>query len=322
MNGKQRISVVASIAMAGAIFAVAAPTALGAPGGGGSLPTQPQSQVDPEEAYREGVAALQEGDYKTAEKRFGEVLSVARKHPEANYYMGLAKVGRDKHKSSIRYFKRAIRERSDFIEAREQLALASIVIEKPKDAEEQLAAIRGIRAGCTEEECGAAFMTRADEAIAKVEAALAGGQAANAAADAPAAYAGLAPASRPAADAAYGEAVRLINQARYAEAIDTLHHAHALIGPHTDIFNYLGFSYRQLGHFDKARAYYAAALRMNPDHLGATEYLGELYLERGEIGKARRQLEKLDRLCAFGCPEREDLARRITIKESVRRAAH
>ncbi|MEQ8750527.1 MAG: tetratricopeptide repeat protein, partial [Amphiplicatus sp.] len=78
---------------------------------------------------------------------------------------------------------------------------------------------------------------------------------------------------------------------------------------------------RKLGRIEQAQDYYAQALAIDPDHLGANEYLGELYLEINEIEKARRQLAKLDALCAFGCAEREDLARLIEIKESLRRAS-
>ena len=44
---------------------------------------------------------------------------------------------------------------------------------------------------------------------------------------------------------------------------------------------------------------------------GATEYLGELYIQMGDLGRARRQLARLDDLCAYGCAQREELARWI-----------
>jgi hypothetical protein len=41
------------------------------------------------------------------------------------------------------------------------------------------------------------------------------------------------------------------------------------------------------------------------------DYLGELYLQIGRTADARRQLAKLDRLCPYGCAQREELARWI-----------
>ena len=43
------------------------------------------------------------------------------------------------------------------------------------------------------------------------------------------------------------------------------------------------------------------------DHKGAHEYLGELYVETGDLASAREQLAVLTRLCPQGCEERKDL---------------
>ena len=55
-------------------------------------------------------------------------------------------------------------------------------------------------------------------------------------------------------------------------------------------------------------AHYQRALRLDPAHLGAHEYLGELYLQRGEPEQARAQLAELELLCPAGCEERSELA--------------
>ncbi len=319
-----RFKTISAIALAIALLAGLGLTGIAhaAGSGGGSLPQQSRPQINPEQSYRDGVAALSAGDYKTAEKKFGEVLSVSRKHTEANYYMGLAKVGRGKHKASVRYFERAIKYRADFIEAREQLALVFITLEKTDDAQEQLGAIREIGENCTDETCDGAYRERIGVAIATLEAALGAGEGdtvsfiPNSAPQ----FAMLALAPRAVGAERYGDAVKLINQQRFTEAISDLYRAQAIIGPHPDILNYLGFAHRKLEKFDQAQDYYAAALELDPDHLGATEYLGELYLELGKIKKARRQLAKLDQLCAFGCAQYEDLARLIAVKTSIRRA--
>ncbi len=316
-------------------------------GGGGGLPSSSGPRVDPAEAYRQGVEALQAKDYKAAEKRFGDVLSVAPKNPEANYYMALAKVGLEKPKQSVRYLQRAIKERPNFIEAREKLALVSIELDDADEARAQLAAIEAIKAECLADEaaCDAPFKARAESAAMKVSEALRPkvGETPEAmvSGDAPAVEAPAAEdtpgedasasdsegrqslffAPRGSGEARYVAAVRLINEARYDEAIASLVAAQTVVGPHPDILNYLGYAHRKLARFDEAKSWYAQALAIAPDHLGANEYLGELYLELGDLDRARLQLAKLDQLCAFGCAEREDLARLIALKSSDRQAA-
>ncbi len=78
-----------------------------------------------------------------------------------------------------------------------------------------------------------------------------------------------------------------------------------------DAYNYLGYSYRQLGQFDSAMEYYNTALSLQPKHLGANEYLGELYLQLGEVDKAEERLAVLDKECFFGCEEYSDLKQAI-----------
>ncbi len=49
--------------------------------------------------------------------------------------------------------------------------------------------------------------------------------------------------------------------------------------------------------------HYNEALRLEPNHRGALEYLGEAYLMVGNLAKAKEHLDVLDRLCTFGCDE-------------------
>ena len=309
-----------SAAAAVAAIALAAPATAAPTGDSTSQPSAPsRQQIDPAQAYQDGVAALQAGDYKLAERKFGDVLSVAGDSPEANYYMALAKIGRGKEKTSIRYLKKAVKERSDFVEAREGLALVSIALEDRDEAEAQLAALQEIKAGCEAGDCEDGFVQRTDQAVAKIETALAGGEEVSAAPDV-VKHALLAHGARSDGDARYGAAARLINQGLYREAIAELYVSQAIIGPHPDILNYLGYAHRKAGDYGAAQGYYRAALNLDPDHIGANEYLGELYLELGEIERAKAQLARLDELCAFGCAEREDLARLIAVKESTRTA--
>jgi len=49
--------------------------------------------------------------------------------------------------------------------------------------------------------------------------------------------------------------------------------------------------------------YYNKALAIDPKHLGAHEYLGEAYLQVGNLAKAKEELAALDKLCLFSCNE-------------------
>jgi len=64
--------------------------------------------------------------------------------------------------------------------------------------------------------------------------------------------------------------------------------------------------------------HYQEALRIDPKHRGAHEYLGEAYLMVGDLAGAKSHLEALDGLCFFPCAEYSDLKRAIA--EYERRA--
>jgi len=61
--------------------------------------------------------------------------------------------------------------------------------------------------------------------------------------------------------------------------------------------------------------HYNEALRIDPRHLAAREYLGEAYLMTGNIAKAKDLLAELDRLCKAGCVEQAELKRSISTFE-------
>ena len=80
---------------------------------------------------------------------------------------------------------------------------------------------------------------------------------------------------------------------------------------HPDIYNLMGFSLRKSGDVKQAATFYAKALDFDPDHKGALEYQGEMFVEQGQLDKARANLVKLVKLCPTGCEEREDLEKAI-----------
>jgi len=61
--------------------------------------------------------------------------------------------------------------------------------------------------------------------------------------------------------------------------------------------------------------HYNEALRIDPRHLAAREYLGEAYLMTGNVAKAKELLAELDRLCRPGCAEQAELQRSISLFE-------
>lgn len=85
---------------------------------------------------------------------------------------------------------------------------------------------------------------------------------------------------------------------------------------HADVYNLLGFTLRKTGDVKTALTYYTKALELQPDHKGAHEYLGELYVETGNMDKAKEQLATLVKLCPAGCEEREDLQKAINARSA------
>ena len=83
-----------------------------------------------------------------------------------------------------------------------------------------------------------------------------------------------------------------------------------------DVYNLMGFTLRKTGDFKTSLTYYTKALELQPDHKGAHEYLGELYVETGDMPKAKEQLAELTKLCPSGCEELDDLSKSIAAKGS------
>lgn len=80
-----------------------------------------------------------------------------------------------------------------------------------------------------------------------------------------------------------------------------------------DWHNLMGYTLRKQAtpQLAESEAEYLQALRIDPNHRGANEYLGELYVMKGDLAKARERLAVLEKLCPSGCEEREDLRKAI-----------
>jgi tetratricopeptide (TPR) repeat protein len=116
-------------------------------------------------------------------------------------------------------------------------------------------------------------------------------------------------------DADYTAAEQAVKAQNFNAAIPLLQNVVQRDPKNADAWNYLGFSNRKLGNFPEALADYEKALAIDPDHLGANEYLGELYLQTGDMPKAQERLAKLDKLCTFGCEEYRTLKAAIEAKK-------
>jgi len=79
----------------------------------------------------------------------------------------------------------------------------------------------------------------------------------------------------------------------YAQAFDKLEKAHKSDKKNPDILNYMGFTTRKTGNFEKAEKFYLEGLSIKPNHNGINEYLGELYVQTNRIDKANERLEVL-----------------------------
>ena len=65
--------------------------------------------------------------------------------------------------------------------------------------------------------------------------------------------------------------------------------------------------------------HYNEALRLDPKHRGAHEYIGEAYLMVGNLPKAKEHLAQLDRLCFFPCSEYTELKKAVADYEAKRK---
>jgi tetratricopeptide (TPR) repeat protein len=110
-------------------------------------------------------------------------------------------------------------------------------------------------------------------------------------------------------DSLYEAGRYLAEQGRYGEAITMLSLAADKSDPR--ILNYLGYSHRKAGRVTVGLGYYQEALRQDPDYTLVREYMGEAYLQQGNIEAAREQLAEIEKRCGKGCEEYAELAEQI-----------
>ena len=91
---------------------------------------------------------------------------------------------------------------------------------------------------------------------------------------------------------------------RYKKAFKLLVISNKKKPNNADTLNYLGFTARKLGDFEKGENYYLEGLAIEPNHEGINEYLGELYVATNRIDLAN---ERLKILKDCNCEEYQEL---------------
>jgi tetratricopeptide (TPR) repeat protein len=119
------------------------------------------------------------------------------------------------------------------------------------------------------------------------------------------------------ADPVIQAAQAAIAQKNWAAAQATLLKALTSDSQNADYHNLYAYSLRKSVNPDMVAVFshYEEALRLNPKHRGAHEYMGEAYLMTNNLAKAKEHLAALDKLCFFGCEEYSDLKKTIASYE-------
>ena len=66
---------------------------------------------------------------------------------------------------------------------------------------------------------------------------------------------------------------------------------------HDNAHNLLGYGYRKMHMYEHALKHYHKALELNPRHRQALEYLGEAYLQMGDVPRAEETMARLKEVC-------------------------
>ena len=82
-------------------------------------------------------------------------------------------------------------------------------------------------------------------------------------------------------------------QKRYAKAQKLLLKSNKEKPLQADTLNYLGFTTRKLGDYEKGEEFYLQGLEIEPNHNGINEYLGELYIVTNRMDLAKERLNVL-----------------------------
>jgi Tfp pilus assembly protein PilF len=120
------------------------------------------------------------------------------------------------------------------------------------------------------------------------------------------------------ADPAIEQATKAVASKDWRQAQAVLKDAIARDPKNPDYHNLYAYSIRKGANPDMNLVFrhYNEALRLDPKHRGAHEYIGEAYLMVGNLPKAKEHLSSLDKLCFFPCSEFNDLKKSIAAYEA------
>ena len=127
--------------------------------------------------------------------------------------------------------------------------------------------------------------------------------------------------SKPAAnkeDADFVAGKKAIERKDWKSAVDALSRALTRKPESADIHNYLGYAYRHLDDLTLSFTHYKEALRIDPNHRGAHEYIGQAYLKAGQPDKAAEHLARLEQICGKRCEEYQDLAKSLAAYQKAK----
>jgi len=116
----------------------------------------------------------------------------------------------------------------------------------------------------------------------------------------------------------YDKAVKLIKSAkryeskgknekakkRYEKALKLLIKSNKEKPNQADTLNYLGFATRKIGNYEEGEKFYLLGLKIDPNHAGINEYLGELYVATNRMDLAMQRLKVLKNC---NCEEYQEL---------------
>jgi tetratricopeptide (TPR) repeat protein len=103
---------------------------------------------------------------------------------------------------------------------------------------------------------------------------------------------------------------------KFSRALDRGQRAVELDPKYAEAWNLVGYAARKLRQYDRALAAYGKCLALKPDYTPAREYLGEAYVELGDIVKAREQLAWLEKFVP-GSADARDLGKAIAGYEAA-----
>jgi len=122
-------------------------------------------------------------------------------------------------------------------------------------------------------------------------------------------------------DPAIARAQKAIAAKDWTLAAAVMRKALAVHPENADYHNLYAYSLRKGPNPDMKEVFreYEQALRIDPSHRNAHEYIGEAYLQVGNLAKAKDHLAALDKLCFLPCEQYSELKEAVEDYEAKHR---